>query len=190
MRRATPLFIIIRSLQLTHPTCRLELIMQARVTHVGSRNHTGVLMTHLYNQRGLPHQEHWGTKYYKWFSRQDHWGPQKDTYRIFFEVTIFKHSPLTRRVFYNNINNNTSRDRGHHQHRQGNTSINHWQLFNIVQSSSSIFSLQQHQHFDRFDQQQSLIASISNNLQHFDLSISNIIFSTLTFRSTTSSSAL
>ena len=36
-------------------------------------------------------------------------GTTKDTYRIFFEVTIFQHSPLTRKVFYNNINNNNSR---------------------------------------------------------------------------------
>ena len=33
--------------------------MQARVTHVGSSNHTGVLMTHLYNQRGLPHDSYY-----------------------------------------------------------------------------------------------------------------------------------
>ena len=146
MRRATPLFIFIRSLQLTHPTCRLELIMQDRVTHVGSSNHTGVLMTHLYNQRGQPHDSYQffrleasGYKIIQVVLPVGPLGTTKDTYRIFFEVTIFQHSPLTRRVFYNNINNNNSR-RGHHQHHQGNTSINHWKLFNIIQSSSSIFN--------------------------------------------------
>ena len=151
MRRDTPLFIFIRLLQLTHLTCRLELIMQARITHVGSSNHTGVLMTHLYNQRGLPHDSYQifqlGALGYNVIQVVLLVGPSgttKYTYRILFEVTIFQHSPLTRRVFYNNINNNKSRDRGHHQHQQGNTSINHWKIFNIMQSSSSMFSLHHH----------------------------------------------
>ena len=88
---------LIRSLQLTHPTCRLELIMQAQVTHVGSSNHTGVLMTHLYKQRGQPHES------YQFFRLEASrykiiqvvlpvgpLGTTKDTYRIFFEVTIFQ----------------------------------------------------------------------------------------------------
>ena len=32
--------------------------MQARVNYVGSSNHTGVLMPHLYNQRRLPHNSY------------------------------------------------------------------------------------------------------------------------------------
>ena len=185
MRSATPLFIFICSLQLTHLTCRLELIMQARVTHVCSSNHSGVIMTHLYKQRVQPHDSYQffrleasGYKIIQVVLPVGPSGTTKDTYRIFFEVTIFHHIPLTRRVFYNNINNKKSRYRGHDQHEQGNTYINHWKLFNIMQSSSSIFSLQQHQHFDHFDQQQSLTASISNI---FDLSISSNIFSALTF---------
>jgi hypothetical protein len=55
--------------------------------------------------------------------------------RILFAVTIFQHSPLTRRVFYNNIR----RERGqHHQHHLGTLtgiSINHRNFF-----SSSISS--------------------------------------------------
>jgi hypothetical protein len=54
--------------------------------------------------------------------------------RILFAVTIFQHSPLTRRVFYNNI-----RERGqHHQQHLGTLtgiSINHRKFF-----SSSISS--------------------------------------------------
>jgi hypothetical protein len=53
--------------------------------------------------------------------------------RILFAVTIFQHSPLTRRVFYNNIR----RERGkHHQQHLGTLtgiSINHRKFF----SSSS-----------------------------------------------------
>jgi hypothetical protein len=56
--------------------------------------------------------------------------------RILFAVTIFQHSPLTRRVFYNNIR----RERGkHHQQHLGtltDISINHQKFF----SSSSSFS--------------------------------------------------
>jgi hypothetical protein len=55
--------------------------------------------------------------------------------RILFAVTIFQHSPLTRRVFYNNIR----RERGqHHQQHLGTLtgiSINHRKFF-----SSSISS--------------------------------------------------
>jgi hypothetical protein len=55
--------------------------------------------------------------------------------RILFAVTIFQHSPLTRRVFYNNIR----RERGqHHQQHLGTltgVSINHRKFF-----SSSISS--------------------------------------------------
>jgi hypothetical protein len=49
--------------------------------------------------------------------------------RILFAVTIFQHSPLTRRVFYNSIR----RERGqHHQHHLGTltgVSINHQKKF-------------------------------------------------------------
>jgi len=55
--------------------------------------------------------------------------------RTLFAVTIFQHSPLTRRVFYNNIR----RERGqHHQQHLGTLtgiSINHHKFF-----SSSISS--------------------------------------------------
>ena len=36
-------------------------------------------------------------------------GTTKNIFRIFFEVTIIQHSPLTRRVFYNNKNNSRRR---------------------------------------------------------------------------------
>ena len=98
MRRDTPLFIFTCSLQLTHLTCRLKLIMQSLVTHVGSSNHTGVLMTHLYNQRGQPHDSYQFFRLeasgYKIIQVVLPVGPSrttKDTYRIFFEVTIFQH---------------------------------------------------------------------------------------------------
>jgi hypothetical protein len=49
--------------------------------------------------------------------------------RILFAVTIFQHSPLTRRVFYNSIR----RERGHHHQQHLGTltgvSINHWKFF-------------------------------------------------------------
>jgi hypothetical protein len=57
---------------------------------------------------------------------------------ILFAVTIFQHSPLTRRVFYNNI-----RERGHHHQQhlgtQTGVSINHRKFF-----SSSIAATTQH----------------------------------------------
>jgi hypothetical protein len=60
--------------------------------------------------------------------------------RIHFAVTLFQHSPLTRRVFYNNIRrergniiNNIRWVRGqHHQYHLGTltgVSINHWKFF-------------------------------------------------------------
>jgi hypothetical protein len=55
--------------------------------------------------------------------------------RILCAVTIFQHSPLTRRVFYNNIRRESGQ---HHQHHLGTLagiSINHWKFF-----SSSISS--------------------------------------------------
>jgi hypothetical protein len=57
--------------------------------------------------------------------------------RTLFSVTLFQHSPLTRRVFYNNI----KRERGHH-HQQNlgtltNVYINHQKFFS---SSISSFS--------------------------------------------------
>jgi hypothetical protein len=59
--------------------------------------------------------------------------------RILFAVTIFQHSPLTRRVFYNSIR----RERGkHHQQHLGTltgVSINHQKFF-----SSSIAATTQH----------------------------------------------
>jgi hypothetical protein len=59
--------------------------------------------------------------------------------RILFAVTIFQHSPLTRRVFYNNIR----RERGQHHHQHLGTltgvSINHRKFF-----SSSITETTQH----------------------------------------------
>jgi hypothetical protein len=55
--------------------------------------------------------------------------------RILFAVTIFQHSPLTRRVFYNNIR----RERGqHHQQHLGTltgVSINHLKFFSSSTSS-------------------------------------------------------
>jgi hypothetical protein len=55
--------------------------------------------------------------------------------RILFVVTIFQHSPLTRRVFYNN----TRRERGqHHQQHLGTLtgiSINHQKFFSSLISS-------------------------------------------------------
>jgi hypothetical protein len=73
--------------------------------------------------------------------------------RILFAVTIFQHSPLTRRVFYNNIR----RERGqHHQQHLGTLtgiSINHrkffssstqhrgWSIINTTWSWSSIIIL-------------------------------------------------
>jgi hypothetical protein len=60
--------------------------------------------------------------------------------RILFAVTIFQHSPLTRRVFYNNIR----RERGqHHQHLRTLTgiSINHWKFFSSSTSSFTINEL-------------------------------------------------
>ena len=105
-------------------------------------------MTHLYKQRGQPHDSYQFFRLeasgYKIIQVVLPVGPSGTTYRILFEVTIFQHSPLTRRVFY--INNNKSRNGGHHQHQQGNTSINHWKIFNIMQSSYSIFNLHHQQH--------------------------------------------
>ena len=185
--------------------------MQDQVTHVGSSKHTGVLMTHLYNQSGLPHDS------YQFF-RLEAFG-----YKLIQVVLPVGPSGTTKRYIQNILRSyNIStlplnekgilqqhqqkqwqeRDRGHHQHHQGNTSINHWKLFNIMQSSSSIFSLHHQQHL------QSLINNIfsilifqsttssalgpfdQQHLQHFDFSISNNIFSTLTFRSATTSSVL
>jgi hypothetical protein len=55
--------------------------------------------------------------------------------RILFAVTLFQHSPLTRRVFYNNIR----RERGqHHQQHLGTLtgiSINHRKFFSSATSS-------------------------------------------------------
>jgi hypothetical protein len=52
--------------------------------------------------------------------------------RILFAVTIFQHSPLTRRVFYNNIKS----ERGqHHQQHLGTLtgiSINHQKFFSSL----------------------------------------------------------
>jgi hypothetical protein len=55
--------------------------------------------------------------------------------RILFAVTIFQHSPLTRRVFYNSIR----RERGQHHGTLTGVSINHRKFF-----SSSILSTTQH----------------------------------------------
>jgi hypothetical protein len=55
--------------------------------------------------------------------------------RILFAVTIFQHSPLTRRVFYNNIR----QERGHHHQQHLGTltgiSINHQKFFSSSTSS-------------------------------------------------------
>jgi hypothetical protein len=60
--------------------------------------------------------------------------------RILFPVTIIQHSPLTRRVFYNNI----GRERGnHHQQHLGTLdgiSINHRNFFSSSISSFSVGS--------------------------------------------------
>ena len=119
----------------------------------------------------------------------------KNTYRIFFEVTIFQHSPLTRRVFYNNINNNNSR-----RERASSTSSSGWYIYKSLEAFQHhivfIFNFQRQQ---LFDQHQHLLTFRSatylalwpfdqQHLQYFDLSINNI-FSTLTFRSATIYSA-
>jgi hypothetical protein len=55
---------------------------------------------------------------------------------ILFEVIIFQHSPLTRRVFYNNIR----RERGQHLGTLNGVSINHRKFFSSSKSSFSIES--------------------------------------------------
>jgi hypothetical protein len=61
--------------------------------------------------------------------------------RIHFAVTLFQHSPLTRRVFYNNIR----RERGQHhqQHQVGErttSSISSWNTDWRIYKSSKFFS--------------------------------------------------
>jgi hypothetical protein len=67
--------------------------------------------------------------------------------RILFAVTLFQHSPLTRRVFYNSIR----RERGHHhqQHQvseRTTSSTTSWNTDWHIYKSSESFSHQQHRH--------------------------------------------
>jgi hypothetical protein len=50
--------------------------------------------------------------------------------RIFFAVTIFQHSPLTRRVFYNTTSSGE---------REGNNIINIWNIDWHIYKSSEVF---------------------------------------------------
>ena len=120
-------------------------------------------------------------------------GTTKYIYRIFFEVTIFQHTPLTRRVFYNKTNNNNNRIK-----RTSSTSSG-WHIYKSLEAFQHhivfIFNIwrqqlfNQHQHLLTFWSATSstLWSFDQQHLQHLDLLINSNIFSTLTFRSATSS---
>jgi hypothetical protein len=132
---------------------------QGRILILGGYNHFNILWgsnSHLsYYNYGLtnPQKGIWS------FKMPDMINPQKGIdlmnntsiiNRILFAVTIFQHSPLTRRVFFNSI----KRERGkHHQQHLGTligVSINHWKFF-----SSSIAATTQQKIWSIFN--------ISNN---------------------------